>query len=85
MGVERCRCHRLAAVAEKSRIGLPLTDSSAGIDVENLDLVALRTNREDGRVLVHAQRLQVVLCRLDRLDAPVHTNVPKLDFSVTAT
>lgn len=62
------------------------------VDVEDLDAVLLRSTTawlvdalvslcrnlhgKDGRVLMNAERAQVVGCRLDGLDAMVHSYIP---------
>jgi len=83
----RMKCRRrdrLTAIAQEARVGFPLRDRPSVVDIEDLDLVALGADCEDGRVLVHAERFEVIARGLDGLNAAVHANVPELDFAIAA-
>lgn len=83
--VERHGSDGLRAISQESRVRLPLRYQLAGVDVEELDLVPLCADGENGRVFMHAQRSEVVCGGLDGLDRLVHTNVPQLDFTVSTS
>lgn len=85
MRVERHCRDRLRSIPQEARVRLPLRHQFARVNVEELDLVALGADGEDGRVFVHAHRLEVVCRRFDGFDRLVHANVPEFDFAIAAS
>lgn len=85
MRVKCRRRNRLAAISEEARVRFPLADRSSRVDVEDFHLVTLGAHCKYGRMLVYAERLEVVARRLDCLDALIHTDVPEFYFAVTTT
>ena len=61
----RGRDGRGAGVVQEAGVGLERVQEGA-IDVEEIDIVALRPSCENRRMLMHRQRAQRILCRPHR-------------------
>jgi hypothetical protein len=84
MRMECRRRHRLTSIPQEARVRLPRAHRTAIIDIEQLDLVALRADREHRRMFVDRKRFEIIRSGLDGLDRLVHANVPEFDFAVAA-
>lgn len=97
--MESRRGDRSRAIAQEARIGLEVRYELSVVDVEDLHAMLLSSTAtrladalnclygnlrgKDWRVLVNAERTQMVCCRLDRLHTAVHSYVPQLHLSAS--